>query len=293
MLPIITAQAMSGVIGGYAVAGLERYGYISDGKGVAPEYLVKIISYRNRCAIVGVLQQDIAMRVESRWEYLVPSSLLDVGNKLTQFVSRGKWSIITKATSRRVWQGSSPLQISLNLKFEAVEDPYREVVQPCLLLQSIALPSSVSYDEANTEKFLKKTGITKGSKEFMQGVAGAFLAPPGPAPFTTKGLFTRDNNRSIDDIVKGTQGGDIIKIDIGRFLSFWNVIVKEVSPLFHIKFSESGDPISGSVNIIFESYEMMTVESLKQCYDKNNFSVGKIQGSELNKGIKGKIKTDE
>jgi len=252
----------------------EKYGYVPDGNPVAPEYLVKITSYRNKCTIIGVLQQDIAMRVESRWEYLVPSSLLDIGNKLVQFASRGKWSIITKATSRRVWQGSSPLQISLNLKFEAVENPNREVVQPCLFLQSIALPSSVSYDAAHTEEFLEKTGIKKGSKEFVQGVAGAFLAPPGPTPFTTEGLFARDNVRNIDDIVKGIQGGDIIKIDIGKFLSFWNVIVKEVSPLFHIKFSEGGDPISGSVNIIFESYEMMTVESLKEVYNKKN--LGKI-----------------
>jgi len=259
---------------------LEKYGYVPDGKGVPPEYLVKIISYRNRCTIIGVLQQDIALKVESRWEYLIPSSILDTANRFAQFISKGKWSIITRATSRRIWQGSSPLQISLNLKFEAVENAYKEVVQPCLLLQSIALPSNVSYDQAKVEKYSEKLGISEDYVKAAGWVAGAFLAPPGPTPFTTEGLFSRDNNRNIDDIVKGIQGGDIIKIDIGRFLSFWNVIVKEVSPLFHIKFSETGDPISGIVNIIFESYEMMTVETLKQCYDKENFPVKSIQNGQ-------------
>ena len=94
---------------------LETCGYVPDGKGVAPEYLVRITSYRNRCTVIGVLQQDIAMRVESRWEYLVPSALLSTANIVAQVVSKGKWSIVTKATSLRVWQGSTPMQISLNL----------------------------------------------------------------------------------------------------------------------------------------------------------------------------------
>jgi len=271
---------------------LKKYGYIPDGKGVAPEYLVKIVSYRNRCSIVGILQEDIAMRVESRWEYLVPSSLLDTANKFAQFASRGKWSIITKATSRRVWQGSSPLQISLTLKFEAVENAYEEVVKPCQLLQSIALPSGVSYSAEQGDQFREEVGVKKSGMPTAREVLKTFLAPPGPTPFTVAGLYERDNNRSISRIIEDSKGGDIIKIDLGRFLSFWNVIVKEVSPLFHIKFSNSGDPISAVVNIIFESYEMMTVESLADAYSKANFSLGTVRDDISKKSVKGRIPTD-
>jgi len=241
---------------------LKNYGYVADGKGVPPEYLVRIVSYRNKAVVVGVLQEDISMRVESRWDYILPSSILDPANRAVQLVSGGRWSVITKATSRRLWQGSSPLQLSLNLKFEAVNNPYEEVVQPCKFLQAMALPSNVKISE--------RAGTIIGAK--LKSMGGNFLSPPGPTPFTTKGLLTKDNTRSISDIVKGLESGDLIKVDLGRFLSFWNVIVKEVSPVFSTKFSRSGDPISASVNIIFESYEMMTTESLDRSYDKTSFS---------------------
>jgi len=269
--------------------GFKKYGYVPDGKGVAPEYLVRITSYRNRCTIVGVLQEDIAMRVESRWEYLVPTSILDNANRLIQAVSGGKFSVITKATSRRVWQGSSPLQLSLNLKFEAVNNAFEEVVQPCKLLQAIALPSNREYEGAwNSEKGVPQ--ISSKEKSKAKKVLGVFLSPPGPTPFTTKGLFTRDNTRSIDEVVGNLKGGDIIKVDLGRFLSFWNVIVKEVIPIFHLKFTSDGDPISANVNIIFESYEMMTAESLIDAYSKSTFSSKASSEATKGKVVKSKVK---
>jgi len=271
---------------------LERYGYVTaDGEPVAPEYLVRITSYRNKCTVVGVLQEDITMRVESRWEYVVPTAILDLANLAIQAVSSGRWSVITKATSRRIWQGSSPLQISLNLKFEAVEDPYREVVQPCKFLQAMTLPANIKFEQSWAKA---RPGIVETAKhevrETLKGVAGTFLSPPGPTPFTTKGLFTRDSTRSIDEIVNDLKGGDIIKVDIGRFLSFWNVVVKNVTPVFHSKFVRKGDPISAQVNIVFESYEMMTVETLEEAYSKSNFSNKTIRKDMAERVIKGKVK---
>jgi hypothetical protein len=179
----------------------------------------------------------------------------------------------------------------LNLRFEAVEDPYREVVQPCRYLQTIALPANIKFEQSwgKTRPGVVETEKSK-VRETLKGVAGTFLSPPGPTPFTTKGLFTRDSSRSIDEIVSDLRGGDVIKIDLGRFLSFWNVVVKEVTPVFHCKFSREGDPISARVNIIFESYEMMTVETLGEAYSKSNFSNKTIQKDTAGVVVKGKIK---
>jgi len=263
--------------------GFIKCGYVPDGDGVAPEYLVRITSYRNRCTVIGVLQEDIAMRIESRWEYLVPSSLLDFGNKVIQALTSGRFSLITRATSRRVWQGSSPLRISLNLKFEAVEDAFSEVVQPCKFLQSMALPSD-REPEGIWESVSSSPGVTPSMVTRAKRVLGAFLSPPGPTPFTTRGLFTPDTTRSIDEIVSGLKGGDLIKVDLGRFLSFWNVIIHEVSPVFHCRFTSSGDPIGATVNVVFESYEMMTVEALDDAYSKAAFSSRTSQDTTKLKG---------
>lgn len=250
----------------------DTYGYQPDGKGVAPEYLVRITSFRLGTTVVAVLQEDILTRVESRWEPFIPTAMLTTGNLLIQAVTGGRKALITKATSRRVWQGSSPMVISLNLKFEAVIDPFKEVVEASRLLQSMALPSEPEGGVVNFQE-LKKDTTTEQAIEALSQVP--MLGPPGPSPFTMEGVLSSGkswNQLSQTKIVEGLKGGDVIVVEIGRYLSFWNVILREVSVLHKIKFDPSGDPISGAVNLVFESYEMMTKESLEKSYQKTSMS---------------------
>lgn len=249
-----------------------EYGYtVADGKKLPPEYLVRITSYRNWCTIIGILQEDIRTRVESRWEPFVPTSLLATGNILIQALTRGKRSLITKATSRRVWMGSSPMLLSLNLKFQAVENSFNEVTEPCRLLQSIALPSEpgAAVDWEGLKKDIKTEGIIEAASKLPA------LGPPGPSPFTLEGILNTaasHNELTPSGIKEGLKGGDYIEVELGRFLTFRNVIVKEVSVAHHVKPDPQGDPTSASVNLIFETYEMMTTESLKKAYTKSAMS---------------------
>jgi hypothetical protein len=265
------------MVGTAAMVGPQRsvapteYGYTADGGAISPEYLVRITSYRGWCTVVGVLQEDIVTKVESRWEPFIPTSLLAVGNILIQAITRGKKSAITKATSRRLWMGSTPMTLSLNLKFQAVEDPSREVVQPCMILQSIAAPSEPSQ------------GITLGELQGATNVEGALqalskipvLGPPGPSPFNLEGILNLQkshNELSPSEIKEGLKGGDLIEIQVGRLLFFRNVILNSVQVSHHVKMTPQGDTISADVNLIFETYEMVTVESLKEIYNKSAMS---------------------
>ena len=258
-----------------------EYGFKSDGDEVAPEYLVRITSFRLKTTVVAVLQENILTRVESRWEPFVPTSLLATGNLLLQVVTRGRRSLITKATSRRVWQGSSPMVLSLRLRFEAVEDTFTDVVEPVRLLQSIALPSEPQGGVVDFEE-VKKTVEAHGAVEALSKLP--VLGPPGPSPFTLEGILNAErswNEVSETEIIEGLKGGDIIVVDIGKFLTFWNVIVREVSALHHIKFDPSGNPVSADVNVIFETYEMITKESLEKAYQKTATSktVPSVEGN--------------
>jgi len=248
-----------------------EYGYVvADGKKLPPEYLVRITSYRNQCRIIGILQEEVKTRVESRWEPLVPTSLLATGNILLQAVTRGKRALVTKATSRRVWMGSTPITISLNLKFQAVKNSFREVVEPCRLLQSIALPSEPG--EATDWEGLKTSETEKITEAASKLPA---LKPPGPTPFTLEGILnaaSSNNELTPSKIKEGLKGGDYIVVEFGRFLTFRNVIVREVAVAHHIKPDPDGNPVSANVNLVFETYEMMTTESLKNAYDKDSLS---------------------
>jgi len=248
---------------------LTEYGYRVDGDAIPPEYLAKVTSIRNGATIISPLQNDIMIRVESRWEPLVPTSLLATGNLIVQALTEGRKSLITKATSRRVWSGSSPMILSLRMRFEAVVDPFVEVAEPCRILQSMSLPSEPGGAKAN------QIGVT--NHQMIQDVANhldklPFLGPPGPTPFTTEGVLNLQRASSelgdTTGIVEGLKGGDKIMVELGRFLTFYNVIVREVTATVPIKFDQHGSPVSATVLVIFETYEMMTVEGLSDAYQK-------------------------
>jgi hypothetical protein len=255
--------------------GFTEYGYIAaDGKSIPEEYLVRITSYKHNATIIAPLQEDIALRVESRWEPFIPTSMLARANILTQAVTSSERSFITQATSRRIWMGSSPMVISLRLRFEAVQDPFAEVVEPSRLLQSIAVPSDPSTNTSDSGEVGKS--LQAGNYwDVVSKLPG--LQPPGPTPFSWDNLLSGQKaypTMSRSDVESSLRGGDFIMIEVGRFLTFWNVIVRENTVNFKVKFDPNGDPISSEVEVVFETYEMPTVEGLRKSYTKVSATEG-------------------
>ena len=259
--------------GGTKTHVFNEYGYLPDGDPVADEYLVRITSIRNKASVVGLLQEDIAMRVESRWDPFIPTSVLAKGNMLLQLVSEmttapgGPKSLVTKAASRRLWVGTTPMTLSLKLKFEAINDSFKDVVEPCRILQSLALPSEPGRDTtaAEVKAAWKEAGVG--------GVIGALptLTPPGPSPFSWEGILSSRkpiDELNITSIIEGSKGGDRIMLQLGKFLKFDDVIIREVQTAFHIKMTAAGNPISADTTIVFETYEIPTVQSLDDAYEK-------------------------
>lgn len=238
--------------------GLDEFGYkVPDGPAIPIEYLVRISSYGLKATVIAPLQEDISMRVESRWESFLPTSALAKANVLAQAVSQGERSIITRAASRRVWLGTSPIVISLKLKFEAISDPFLEVVEPVRLLQSMAVPSDPN----------SRTGDKHWANKMLDKLPG--LHPPGPTPFVWDNILANQTHYptlSQSDLEASSKNGDFLLIEIGSFLTFWNVIVRENSVNYKIKFDPTGAPISAETEVVFETYEMPTVESLLDSY---------------------------
>lgn len=250
-----------------------EYGYVPDGRPASDVYLARITSIRNRWSVVGLLQEDIQMRVESRWDPFIPASMLAKGNMLMQLISEkagvagGPKSLVTKASTRRLWVGSTPMVISLKLKFESITDSAKDVVAPCRILQSLALPSEPGTS-TNVNPQAKPTTIAAALNVIK---SLPLLSPPGPSPFSWEGILSSRkpvNELNISSIVENSKGGDRIILQLGKFLNFDDVIIKEVSTAFHIKMDTFGDPISADINIIFETYEIPTVQTLAQAYEK-------------------------
>lgn len=245
-----------------------EYGYKPDGIGVPSEYLAHITSVKNKATITGILQENIIMRVESRWEPFIPTSMLAKGNYLLQVVTGGRKALVTRAATRRLWTGSTPMTMFLKLRFEAIDDSFIDVVEPCRILQSMAVPSEPTGEVTDFGE-IKKSPESHEIVDALQKLPA--LSPPGPTPFTLEGLLGARrpiNELNQTEIIESAKGGDRIILQLGKFLQFDNVILREATSTFHIQFDPSGDPISAEMALVFETYEMPTAQSLQRAYQK-------------------------
>jgi len=201
------------------------------------KYIVEVSSTDPKMNMYAFLQEKFSFSVTSNWE---DSGLMGGATKIlsdaTQFVS-GRTLVNTMA-SRRKWRGTSPIAMQLKLKLEAFDNVKNDVLLPCYMFQSLALPYGAS----------KKTG---GSSWF--------LSPPGPNPFYMPEL---DGNTG--DFA-GFGRGDEIKVVIGGFLIFQSVIVRSVDIVFETRMSDKG-PVGAEITLNIETYEMFTKQDLLNSY---------------------------
>jgi len=199
------------------------------------KYMVMVTS-SNQPPITAFLQDKFSFNVSSDWtDSAAMSGLFATASDIFQ-AGFGKTLMNTMA-SRRKWRGSSPVSITMKLKFEAFGDVKREVIEPCQLLQGLALPSG---------------GVSAGEEQF-------FLNPPGPNPFYLEGLANAFGQYA------PFGKGDEIGITIGDFIYFNSVIISSVEVVFESRMSKDG-PIGAEATIQFQTYEMLTKEKLKTSY---------------------------
>lgn len=181
---------------------------------------------RREIIIRTVLQEKFEMSTEAQWAPMTAATLVtSLGKDPLALLGR---SNVNRWVTRRIWHGTTPIDFTLNLRFEAEYDAAREVLMPCQELHRICLPY---------------TG---------QKILGNwFLSPPGPAPiqwWAPKG--------------EGEGRGEIITVSIGNFIQIHKAVVKDVKISFNPKFQVGGLPISANVSIHFQTFEIQTKESL-------------------------------
>lgn len=213
--------------------GFNVVGY--SGTKVPEQYIITIVSTTSKVAIRAVLQDKFSIKTGSRWQTFIDAIRSNPIVEAGEFGAQaffGK-SLQNAMMSRRIWRGTDPLTLSLHLKFEEEYSSKSEVVDPCRYLQQITLPGE-SVDLGN------------------------LLIPPGPSPFKI------GNEQS----VQLSQASDLISVYVGRFLSFRNVIVKDVTTTYSNRYGSDGNPKSAEVEIVFETYEIVTKPRMDLIYSK-------------------------
>jgi hypothetical protein len=216
-------------------------GYI--GTDVGPEYVITITSNspelytvsnggvrsgagtaRRQVKIRTVLQEKFEMGVESDWSPLTAASL--VTNITRTVAAAAGRTPVNRWVTRRIWHGTTPLDFTLHLRFQAETDARREVLLPCQELQRMCLPYI-------GDKY-------KGTW---------FLSPPGPSAFQFW---------SPEDLGRG----EIITITVGSFIRITKCVVRTAQISYDPVFQVGGMPLYATANLHFQTFEIQTKESL-------------------------------
>lgn len=185
--------------------------------------------FREEVTIRAILQHDISIKTTAQWSSLTAASFAPKMLAEAMQLISGR-ALVTKWGSRQIWMGTSPLDFTLNLRFEAVNDPEKEVLAPVRELQRMILPY---------------TRGQYGDKRLM--------LPPGPL---ATGGIRKGLGISHDE-------GEIISVRIGKLFQMNKVILLEVDKTIMNRWEEGGNPVSANVSIHFQTYEIMTKNSLE------------------------------
>jgi len=186
--------------------------------------------FKELVVIRGLLQHNIDIKTTAQWSPLSAANFATkFATEVTQLVT-GR-ALVTKWGSRQVWMGTSPLDFTINLRFEAINDPEKEVLEPCRELQRMILP-------------------------YTKGKAGDVLPMFPPGPLATGGIRAW---------FRGTPQteGEIISVRIGKLLKMSRVIIRDINHTFMNRFEEGGNPMSANVAIHFQTFEVLTKNSLE------------------------------
>jgi hypothetical protein len=228
-----------------------KSGMVSDdGTALSESYKMTIESSTLKHTVHAIIQNKVGFFVNGEWAPFMPTTgLSNEINQITQLMF--KRVLIARFTSRRIWSGTSPVELTLGLAFNALTDARLNVVTPVLKLLQMASPSETS-----------------------QGTGIKTLIPPGPSPFYTdadveaikKGTteyLGEASGKLTESVIEHIKDGDEITVSIGKYLKFEKVVVKNVSPVFDTKHDANGFPIAANVQITFQTYEIPTKQSLE------------------------------
>lgn len=114
-------------------------------KSSNPNYWVHIVCPKHNFDIVCDMPEQLAFGISSEWESALPytlSGLLEkaIGNIATTGAAVIGVSPVVQALSYQMWTGTTPIEIPITILFDAEESAQKDVYEPIVYLQSLALP---------------------------------------------------------------------------------------------------------------------------------------------------------
>jgi hypothetical protein len=205
---------------------------MSHGMEMNPNYQVRIVQ-KNGPGITAFVPETFQFAVTSQFGQPFGQGLMNsaAGNAAKVGLST---ALTSQVMTAQVWEGSQPIEITLELEFAAESDPIKEIREPIMHLLEMTMPSS-------------------------DGVGG-LLKPPGPK-------YLDLINWQAFEAKKGAgQADKQIDVFIGKFLSFDNVVIESVNATFQSMMHESGIPLRATVAVTFKTFFVPIKEDIANIF---------------------------
>jgi hypothetical protein len=142
----------------------------------------------------------------------------------------GLGALTSQSMTAQVWEGTQPIEMSLELEFVAESDPTAEVLQPIKELLKMTMPS--------------------------KGGGGFLLDPPGP-------VYKDIVDWKAFEAKKGEgKAAKQITVQIGNFLLFDSVVIESVNTTFHSMMHSSGVPLRATCAVTFKTFFIQLKEDI-------------------------------
>lgn len=144
-------------------------------------------------------------------------------------------ALTSQSMTAQIWEGSQPIEITLELELVAESNPKEEVLDPIKKLFAMTMPS--------------------------RGGLGGLLEPPGPK-YKDIMIWKAFGGKGPGGVTKQ------ITIRIGTFLLFDNVVIESVNTTFYSMMHESGIPLRAVVAVTFKTFFVQLSDDIPNIFIK-------------------------
>lgn len=206
----------------------ERYGMT-----VNPNYQVRIKQDANE--VLAYVPETFQISVSSQFNQPFGQGLSN-STAGTAAKVMGLGALTSQSMTAQVWEGTQPIELTLELELVAEYDPKAEVLEPIKKLLAMTMPS--------------------------RGAGGVLLDPPGPK-------YKDVLDWAAFDVIKGEgKAARQITVQIGTFMLFDNVVIENVNTTFHSMMHESGVPLRATCSVTFKTFFIQLTDDIPRLFMK-------------------------
>lgn len=255
-------------------------------------YKAMILCQDQGISVVASLPENFTFDVGAQYEAPFSQGLNSAAGDTIGGAARAIGiSLTSQAFTAQIWQGSTDIELSLELQFQTEDDPIRDVQEPILDLLRLVMPRTrgnvsgglfespgphidydtlrANYAKANPQK--GDIGLMDLGQGLFSGLVDTAKKALGDA---SKGNLMDAINGPLSELnnVLMSSVKNKISIYIGNYMYFSSVVITDVQQTYTSQFDDEFNlPMHATVAVRFRPFVMPTQNDLRSIFPQSDF----------------------